>query len=201
MSDIDLTRSADYRNVTDFYKGKTDDEIRASLDMHRGEMISIMQNLSHDFNKASAVRNSNAFGMRKLIFLNPENPAIPDATEGIKKWDRRGSLGTQNYEHIEHHRIIDYPAIFEQLHQEGYMIYAVDNTPGYDPQSLYDMHFPAKSAFLFGEEKLGLADDLINAADAMVYIPQYGSVRSINVGVAHGVIAAFYASQHPPKLS
>ncbi|SCB91135.1 TrmH family RNA methyltransferase [Weissella bombi] len=198
MSEIDLSRSADYRNVTDFYKGKTDDEIRTALDMQRGEMISIMQNLSHDFNKASAVRNSNAFGMRKLIFLNPENPAIPDAKEGIKKWDRRGSLGTQNYEHIEHHRIIDYPAIFEQLHQEGYTIYAIDNTPGYNPQSLYDMHFPAKSAFLFGEEKLGLADDLIAAADEMVYIPQYGSVRSINVGVAHGVIAAFYASQHQP---
>lgn len=198
MSEIDLSRSADYRNVTDFYKGKTDDEIRTALDMQRGEMISIMQNLSHDFNKASAVRNSNAFGMRKLIFLNPENPAIPDAKEGIKKWDRRGSLGTQNYEHIEHHRIIDYPAIFEQLHQEGYTIYAIDNTPGYNPQSLYDMQFPAKSAFLFGEEKLGLADDLIAAADEMVYIPQYGSVRSINVGVAHGVIAAFYASQHQP---
>lgn len=196
MSDIDLTRSADYRNVTDFYKGKSDDEIRSDLDQRRGEMISIMQNLSHDFNKASAVRNSNAFGMRKLIFLNPENPAIPDAPEGIKKWDRRGSLGTQNYEHIEHRRVTDYQAVFNQLHADGYTIYAVDNTPGYQPQSLYNMTFPAKSAFLFGEERLGLADDLIAAADAMIYIPQYGSVRSINVSVAHGIIAAFYASQH-----
>ena len=196
MSDIDLTRSADYRNVTDFYKGKSDDEIRADLDQRRGEMISIMQNLSHDFNKASAVRNSNAFGMRKLIFLNPENPAIPDAPEGIKKWDRRGSLGTQNYEHIEHRRGTDYQAVFDQLHADGYTIYAVDNTPGYQPQSLYNVTFPAKSAFLFGEERLGLADNLIAAADAMIYIPQYGSVRSINVSVAHGIIAAFYASQH-----
>lgn len=196
MSDIDLTRSADYRNVTDFYKGKSDDEIRSELDQRRGEMISIMQNLSHDFNKASAVRNSNAFGMRKLIFLNPENPAIPDAPEGIKKWDRRGSLGTQNYEHIEHRRVTDYQAVFDQLHADGYTIYAVDNTPGYQPQSLYNVTFPAKSAFLFGEERLGLADDLIAAADTMIYIPQYGSVRSINVSVAHGIIAAFYASQH-----
>ncbi|WP_134644431.1 TrmH family RNA methyltransferase [Weissella cibaria] len=196
MSDIDLTRSADYRNVTDFYKGRSDDEIRSDLDQRRGEMISIMQNLSHDFNKASAVRNSNAFGMRKLIFLNPENPAIPDAPEGIKKWDRRGSLGTQNYEHIEHRRVTDYQAVFDQLHTDGYTIYAVDNTLGYQPQSLYNVIFPAKSAFLFGEERLGLADDLIVAADAMIYIPQYGSVRSINVSVAHGIIAAFYASQH-----
>ena len=69
MSDIDLSRSADYRNVTDFFKGQSDDEIKAALDERRGDMITIMQNLSHDFNKASAVRNSNAFGMRKIIFL------------------------------------------------------------------------------------------------------------------------------------
>lgn len=196
MSDIDLSRSADYRNVTDFFKGQSDDEIKAALDERRGDMITIMQNLSHDFNKASAVRNSNAFGMRKIIFLNPENPAIPDSTEGIKKWDRRGSLGTQNYEHIEHHRVTDNQALFDNLHADGYTIYAVDNTPGYDTQSVYDVQFPTKSAFLFGEEKLGLADDLIAAADAMIYIPQYGSVRSINVSVAHGIISAFYASQH-----
>ena len=72
----------------------------------------------------------------------------------------------------------------------------MDNTPGDDSQSVYDVQLPTKSACLFGEENLGLADDLIAAADAMIYIPQYGSVRSINVSVAHGIISAFYASQH-----
>ncbi|AIG65985.1 TrmH family RNA methyltransferase [Weissella tructae] len=198
MTKIDLSRSADYRNVTDYFKGKPDDQIKEELAETRGDMISIMQNLSHDFNKSSAVRNSNAFGMRKLIFLNPENPALPDAKEGIKKWDRRGALGTQNYETIEHYRVTDYQDVFDQLHAEGYTIFAVDNTPGYDPQSLYEVSLPQKSAFLFGEEQLGLADDLIEASDAMIYIPQYGSIRSINVSVANGVIAAFYASQHMP---
>ncbi|KRN32381.1 TrmH family RNA methyltransferase [Weissella halotolerans] len=196
MTKIDLSRSNDYRNVTDYYKGKSDAEIRAALDAKRSPMVAIMQTLSHDFNKASAVRNSNAFAIRKLIFLNPENPALPDAQSGIKKWDRRGALGTQHYEHIEHHRITDYQAIFDQLHAEGYTIYAVDNISAYQPRSLYDEVLPAKSAFLFGEEQLGLADDLIAASDAMLYIPQYGSVRSVNVSVANGIVAAFYASQH-----
>lgn len=199
MSDIDLSRSNDYRNVTDYFKGQSDQFIHDTLDARRGQMVSIMQNLSHDFNKASAVRNSNAFGMRKLIFLNPENRTHEDDPEGAKKWDRRGALGTQNYESIEHHRVTDYQMVFDQLHAEGYTIYAVDNTPGYDPQSLYKIDFPEKSAFLFGEEQLGLANDLIKAADAMVYIPQYGSVRSVNVSVANGIIAAFYASQHMPQ--
>lgn len=198
MTNIDLSRSNDYRNITDYYKGKSDAEIRAALDAKRSPMVAIMQNLSHDFNKASAVRNSNAFAIRKLIFLNPENPALPGAKTGIKKWDRRGALGTQHYEHIEHHRITDYQAIFDHLHREGYTIYAVDNISTYQPRSLYDEVLPEKSAFLFGEEQLGLADDLIAASDAMLYIPQYGSVRSVNVSVANGIVAAFYASQHMP---
>lgn len=199
MSNIDLSRSADYRNIIDYFKGKPNEQIKAELAETRGDMISIMQNLSHDFNKSSAVRNSNAFGMRKVIFLNPENPMLPDSKEGMKKWDRRGALGTQNYETIEHLRITDYQELFDQLHEEGYTIFAVDNTEGYTPQSLYEIELPKKSAFLFGEEQLGLADDLIEASDAMIYIPQYGSIASINVSVANGVIAAFYANQHMPK--
>ncbi len=197
MADIDLSRSNDYRNVTDYYKNMSDEAIRADLDTHRSDVISIMQNLTHDFNKATAVRNSNAFAGRKLIFMNPVNESFPDRKEGSKKWDRRGSVGTYNFEHIEHHRVTDYQAVSDQLHAEGYTIYAVDNIASYHPQSLFEVTFPAKSAFVFGEEQIGLADDLIQAADAMIYIPQAGSVRSLNVSVAHGIIMAFYASQHP----
>ena len=71
MSDIDLSRSADYRNVTDFFKGHSDDEIKAALDERRGDMITIMQNLSHDFNKASAVRNRYA----QNHFPKPRKPS------------------------------------------------------------------------------------------------------------------------------
>ncbi|MDR3190762.1 MAG: TrmH family RNA methyltransferase [Lactobacillaceae bacterium] len=197
MADIDLSRSNDYRNVTDYYKNMADEAIRADLDQHRSQAVSVMQNLTHDFNKATAVRNSNAFATRKLIFMNPINESFPDRVEGSKKWDRRGSVGTYNYEHIEHHRVTDYQMVFDTLHEEGYTIYAVDNIDEYAPQNLFTVTFPEKSAFVFGEEQIGLADELIKAADAMVYIPQAGSVRSLNVSVAHGIVMAFYAAQHP----
>ncbi|MDR3241260.1 MAG: TrmH family RNA methyltransferase [Lactobacillaceae bacterium] len=197
MAEIDLNRSNDYRNVTDYYKNMSDEAIRADLDTKRSEVVSVMQNLTHDFNKATAVRNSNAFATRKLIFLNPVNESFPDREEGSKKWDRRGSVGTYNYEHVEHHRVTDYQMVFDQLHAEGYKIYAVDNIDEYKPVNLFETQFPAKSAFVFGEEQIGLADDLIKAADAMIYIPQAGSVRSLNVSVAHGIVMAFYAAQHP----
>lgn len=43
---------------------------------------------------------------------------------------------------------------------------------------------PEKSVFLFGEEQIGLADELIQAADKMIYIPQTGSVRSLSISGA-----------------
>ncbi|KRN74875.1 hypothetical protein IV73_GL000998 [Weissella kandleri] len=197
MAEIDLSHSNDYRNVTDYYKNMSDEAIRADLDHKRSPAVSIMQNLTHDFNKATAVRNSNAFATRKLIFLNPVNQSFPNRPEGAKKWDRRGSVGTYNYEHVEHHRVTDYQQVFDQLHAEGYTIYAIDNIESYQPQNLFTTQLATKAAFVFGEEQIGLADDLIAATDQMLYIPQAGSVRSLNVSVAHGIVMAFYAAQHP----
>ncbi|SCC15546.1 TrmH family RNA methyltransferase [Weissella bombi] len=197
MSDINLENSIDYRNLGADFKGMTNSEIMQALDQRRGDMITVLQNLSHDFNKATAVRNHNAFSGREIVFLNPDNPMDKENEEGAKKWNKKGAVGAQHYEHISHHRILDYQTLFNKWHDEGYVIYAVDNTPGYELHNVFDVAFPKKSVFLFGEEQIGLANELIEAADEMIYIPQTGSVRSLNVSVAHGIIAALYTAQHP----
>lgn len=197
MSHIDLQNGIDYRNLGADFKGMTNEQIMQALDQRRGDMITVLQNLTHDFNKATAVRNHNAFSGREIVFLNPDNPMDSDNPEGAKKWNKTGAVGAQHYEHISHHRILDYQKLFDQWHEEGYTIYAVDNTPGYELHNVFQMKFPKKSVFLFGEEQIGLADELIQAADQMIYIPQTGSVRSLNVSVAHGIIATLYTAQYP----
>lgn len=197
MSHIDLQNGIDYRNLGADFKGMTNEQIMQALDQRRGDMITVLQNLTHDFNKATAVRNHNAFSGREIVFLNPDNPMDSDNPEGAKKWNKTGAVGAQHYERISHHRILDYQKLFDRWHEEGYTIYAVDNTPGYELHNVFQVKFPKKSVFLFGEEQIGLADELIQAADQMIYIPQTGSVRSLNVSVAHGIIAALYTAQYP----
>lgn len=199
MSDINLDNAIDYRNLGDDFKGLSNEDIMQALDQRRGEMITVLQNISHDFNKATAVRNHNAFSGKEIIFLNPDNPMDPDNEEGAKRWNKKGAVGAQHYEHIKHARIKDYEKLFADWRADGYTIFAVDNTPGYELQSIFDVALPKKSVFLFGEEQIGLADALIEAADGMLYIPQTGSVRSVNVAVAHGIISALYSAQHPIK--
>jgi tRNA G18 (ribose-2'-O)-methylase SpoU len=200
MSHNNLENSIDYRNLGSDFKGMTNEQIMQALDQRRGDMITVLQNLTHDFNKATAVRNHNAFSGREIVFLNPDNPMDKENSEGAKKWNKKGAVGAQHYEHISHHRIMDYQKLFHKWHQEDYVIYAVDNTPGYELHNVFETTFPKKSVFLFGEEQIGLADGLIKAADKMIYIPQTGSVRSLNVSVAHGIVAALYTAQHPVPI-
>lgn len=197
MAKIDINHAIDYRNLGDQFKGMTNEDIMQALDQRRGEMITVLQNLTHDFNKATAVRNHNAFSGKEILFLNPDNPMDEQQLEGAKRWNKKGAVGTQRYEHIKHARIKDYQRYFDQWRQDGYKIYAVDNTPGYDLHNVFTEKFPKKSVFVFGEEQIGLADELIEAADQMIYIPQTGSVRSLNVSVAHGIVSALYTAQHP----
>ena len=201
MSHIKLDNSIDYRNLGADFKGMTNEQIMQALDQRRGKMITVLQNLTHDFNKATAVRNHNAFSGREIVFLNPDNPMDKENSEGAKKWNKKGAVGAQHYEHISHHRILDYQTLFHKWHREDYVIYAVDNTPGYELHNVFGMTFPEKSVFLFGEEQIGLSDDLIKSSDRMIYIPQTGSVRSLNVSVAHGIVAALYTAQHTVPLN
>jgi tRNA G18 (ribose-2'-O)-methylase SpoU len=46
--------------------------------------------------------------------------------------------------------------------------------------------------FVFGEEKSGLSDYILDNAETVITIPAYGSVRSLNVGTTSGIVMGFY---------
>lgn len=171
------------RNTTDEYKDKMTAEIRATLNENRSQMVNICMNLTNDFNKASVVRASNAF-LGKEVWL-----------VGKRKFNRVGTVGTHHYEHMKH--ADDYKELFDMLIADGYTIFPVDNRPEYGPKVINEVQFPAKTAFLYGEEMMGLPDEVINACNGdMIYIRQRGSVRSLNVAQAAAVTMCFYDSQH-----
>lgn len=190
----------DRRNVIDQFKGMETDIIRGEQDTRRTKMITCVQNLSSDFNKSSILRNHAAFAGSRFIFLNKPNNQIPDAREGTKRWDKRGSVGVTNYvSSIEALSIEYWQELFAELRADGYKIYAVDNTSGYDPKPIYRTVMPEKSFFIFGEEGLGIRSDILDDCDEMIYIPQQGAVpRSVNVAVAAGIVMYEYMRQHAP---
>lgn len=141
-------------------------------------------NLNGDFNKAAIIRANNAFTGRKVVITER------------RRFNRKGTVGTHNYEHVEY--VEDTLAAIADLIAEGYKVFPVDNTPEFKPQPILSVALPTKTAFVYGEEGLGLSSEVVGACNgAPVYIPQYGSVRSINVAQCAAVMFQMYDLQHP----
>ena len=73
-------------------------------------------------------------------------------------------------------------------------IIALDIIPGAVPMETY--HFPKRCLMLFGAEGPGLSEKALELADDVVYISQFGSVRSINAGAAAAVSMHAWIAQH-----
>ncbi|NNF69122.1 MAG: rRNA methyltransferase, partial [Acidimicrobiia bacterium] len=66
--------------------------------------------------------------------------------------------------------------------------------PGAVPIETFDM--PRQAVLLFGQEGPGLSEEAIAATSSVVEITQYGSTRSINVGVASGIAMHSWMRRH-----
>lgn len=168
----------DPRNLIDHFKYWRHDAILAALDARRNPFVVVLENFGYDFNIATAIRNANAFLAREVWIV------------GRRRFDRRGAMGTHRYQHVHHST--DEAALLARLHGEGKRIVAVDNIPG--AESLFDYRWSRDSVLIFGQEQIGVCPDALAAADDVVYIPQYGSTRSINVGTASGIAMYAYAA-------
>ena len=102
---------------------------------------------------------------------------------GRRRWNRRGAMVTDRYQHVRHHAEI--AEFVGWARSEGLVIVGLDNVPGALP--LETTALPRHCVMLFGQEGPGLSDAAIAACDRVYSIAQFGSTRSINAGVASGI--------------
>jgi len=176
--DTQLLADGDRRNVVDKYRYWTIEAIREDLrDLSAGCEIAI-ENLERDFNMGTIVRNANAFNVRTLHII------------GRRQWNKRGAMMTDAYLQLEYHATV---ADFIQA-TAGKIYVAVDNTDG--AVALHDVALPRNVVLVFGSEGRGISDELLGECGLHVEIEQFGSTRSINVGVASGILMYKWAEQH-----
>ncbi len=228
--DSELLDEGDRRNVLDRYRYWSVQAIKEDLDSRgRHEFEVAVENWTHDFNIGSMVRTANAFQARRVHIVGPH------------KWNRKGALMTELYQHVENH-----PSIAELVECWKYRIsgeiaaaqsqadairfrisgnadvagtqevsdrltqlaeleskiadlraarvIALDIIPGAVPMETY--RFPKRCLMLFGAEGPGLSEKALELADDVVYISQFGSVRSINAGAAAAVSMHAWIAQH-----
>lgn len=180
------------RNIIDHYAYWKHDAICADLNSKRHNFSIVCCNIGNDFNIATVIRNANAFLAKEVIIY------------GRKKYDRRGTVGTHHYTNFHHVRDIDslsdyFGSLVDRSHSgmggRSVRFIGIDNVPESKDVNAYEFDPNIHYVMIFGQEQIGVPADVLNLCDDVLYIPQYGSVRSINVGCASSIIMNNYCSQ------
>jgi tRNA G18 (ribose-2'-O)-methylase SpoU len=178
--DAELLANGDRRNVVDRYRYWSNDAIVADLATRRRPFHVAIENWQHDLNIGTVVRNANAFMAAAVHIV------------GSRRWNRRGAMVTDRYVEIRHHPTVADLASWaagEQLPLIG-----VDLLPG--SASIIDADLPVRCVLLFGQEGPGLSEAGRAAVSAVLHVPQDGSTRSINAGVASGIAMYEWVRRH-----
>jgi tRNA G18 (ribose-2'-O)-methylase SpoU len=175
-----LLAEGDRRNVVDRYRYWRREAVVADLDERRHDFHVAIENWQHDFNIGSIVRTANAFLAKEVHIV------------GHRKWNRRGAMVTDRYQHVRYHR--DVTELAQWCESESLPIIGIDNLPGSVP--LEGFALPRSCLLLFGQEGPGLTDAAVAAASAHVEIRQFGSTRSINAGAAAAIAMHTWIRQH-----
>lgn len=178
--DLELLKNGDKRNVLDKYRYLTVDAIKADLDNTRVLLHIAVENWQHDLNIGTIVRAANAFNVETVHIV------------GKRHWNRRGAMVTDRYMNIIHHNTVkDFADCMKASKRQ---IIAFDTIP--KATALSKARLPANAVLVFGGEGPGLSEQMQQLADKTIKIEQFGSTRSVNVGVAAGIAMYVWVQQN-----
>jgi tRNA G18 (ribose-2'-O)-methylase SpoU len=181
--DPELLEHGDTRNVVDRYRYWRHEAIVADLDARRHPFHVAIENWQHDLNIGSVVRNANAFLAAEVHIV------------GNRRWNRRGAMVTDRYQHVRHHPALADLATFAGEHELP--VLGVDNLPGSLPIDAYPL--PERCLLLFGQEGPGLSEEARALASAVLHIRQFGSTRSINAAAASAIAMHEWVRRHATR--
>lgn len=172
------------RNRADYLKWLTDEDVKKYLAERKLNYGVLIMNLLYDNNAGNIVRSANAFGASEIILY------------GHKTFDRRASVGSEFYEYFRH---IKFTQDIDTLFAEYDIVVAVENNApeGKKVEALADFKWDStqKTLIIFGQESSGIAKEILDKCDHVVEISQFGSVRSLNVAVAAGIVMNDYCTK------
>jgi tRNA G18 (ribose-2'-O)-methylase SpoU len=168
-------------NVCDKYKFKewTLELVKKDIEDNCFPYAVLMENFTGDFTIGSVLRSCNALGGKEMYYY------------GRKKYDKRATVGTYHYTSMKN------ISNFEDLLKlkEKYVFVALENNIEKNSQSIYDYEWDENSLIIVGEEGKGISDETLSICDKFIFIPQYGSVRSMNAAVAASIAMNDYVSK------
>lgn len=148
---------------------------------NRIQDVIVLENIHDPHNAAAALRNCDAFGFQTVhVIFETEKMFNPEKLGKLTSASANKWLQVITWESSKD--------CFETLKKEGYYIAATalhEKSESFDTFKLPT----SKTAWVFGNEGFGITDTAKKIADALIYLPMYGFVESLNLSVTVGIVA------------
>ena len=150
--------------------------LEAVLRQRQPDLTVVMENIHDPHNVSAMLRSCDAAGVLEAQLLYN--------VDAFPKIGKKSSASAAKW--VERRKFKSVSDCYEQLHSEGFLIYAtrLDDRA----QSLYDLDLTRKVAFVFGNEHRGVSDEAAQEADGIIQIPMLGMIQSLNVSVACAIV-------------
>ncbi len=142
-------------------------------------IVLVLDNIRSAHNVGSAFRTADSFKIDKVWLCGI--CAVPPSAEIHKS-----ALGAEDSVEWEH--VWDTMDAIRRLKEDGYTVVSAEQTVD---SVMLDTFVPSpdkKYAVVFGNEVAGVSQDVVDASDFALEIPQFGTKHSLNVSVSMGVV-------------
>jgi tRNA G18 (ribose-2'-O)-methylase SpoU len=153
--------------------------VEAFKEAEKAPFTLVLDNVRSQHNIGSAFRTCDAFRVGRIclcgISATPPTPEIHKAALGAEF--------SVAWEHFD--TALD---AVTKLREEGYTIVSVEQTENATALQDFRPEADRRYALVFGNEVRGVAQEVVDASDLCLEIPQYGTKHSLNVSVSIGIV-------------
>lgn len=142
-------------------------------------IVMVLDNIRSAHNVGSAFRTADSFKIDKVWLCGI--CAVPPSAEIHKS--ALGAEDSVEWEHVQ-----DTMDAIRKLKEDGYTIVSAEQTVDSVMLDTFVPEKDGKYAVVFGNEVAGVSQDVVDASDFALEIPQFGTKHSLNVSVSMGVI-------------
>ncbi len=142
-------------------------------------LVVVLDNVRSLHNVGSVFRTADAFRLAGVVLCGIT--ACPPSAEIHKT-----ALGAEDS--VTWHYEQDTLAAVENLKRDGYTVFAVEQVEGSTMLDRLSLEPKRRYALVLGNEVKGVRQDVVDACDGAIEIPQYGTKHSLNVSVSAGIV-------------
>ncbi|MBD0850622.1 RNA methyltransferase [Maribacter arenosus] len=142
-------------------------------------LIIILDNIRSLNNIGSVFRTADAFLIEKIYLCGiTATPPHKDI--------RKTALGATDSVSWEYRK--DTLELVEELKISGFKVVSIEQAENATQLDQFDVEKKVKYALVFGNEVKGVSQEVVNASDQVLEIPQYGTKHSLNISVSVGIV-------------